>query len=309
MTQISAAQVKELREQTGAGMMDCKSALTEAQGNMEEAVKILRKKGLAAAGKKAGRVTSEGLVQAFIDGNTGMLVEVNCETDFVAQTDDFKGLVAGIAGIIKADNPASVEQILEIKWPGDAEGHTVAQVISGRIAKIGENITLRRFVKYEATSAALSSYIHGAGKIGVLVEIKFDKAEAKGAAESLAKDVAMHIAAAEPRFLHREEVTTKDLDTEKEIAREQALKSGKPEAVVDKIVTGKMEKFYQDTVLLEQIYIRDDKMSVQKVVDARGKEAGAKFEVTRFTRFKLGEGIEKKESDFVAEVMAQAGTK
>ena len=306
MAQIDAAQVKELREKTGAGMMDCKKALTEADGNIEEAIKILRKKGLAAAGKKAGRIASEGIVYASLEGASGILVEVNCETDFVAQTDDFKALVAGIAGIVRASNPADVDALLALPWPGDAEGHTVAQYISVKIAKIGENISVRRFLRYDASSAALSSYVHGNGKIGVIVEVEFDKPEASSSAEVLAKEVAMHVAAAEPRFLHRDEVTTKDLETEKEVARDQAIKSGKPEAVVEKIVTGKMEKYYAESVLLEQAYIRDDKMTVQKHVDQRAKEAGAKFEVTRFTRFKLGEGIEKKSNDFVAEVMAQA---
>ena len=306
MAQIDAAMVKELREKTGAGMMDCKKALTEAEGNIEEAIKILRKKGLAAAGKKAGRIASEGLVYASVAGSTGILVEVNCETDFVAQTDDFKALVAGIAGIVRDAKPADVEALTALPWPGDAEGHNVAQYISSKIAKIGENISIRRFIRFDVEGAALSSYVHGNGKIGVIVEVKCDKAEAKAAAEALAKDVAMHVAAAEPRFLHRDEVTAKDLETEKEVAREQALKSGKPEAVVEKIVAGKMEKYYAEMVLLEQAYIRDDKMTVQKVVDQRAKEAGAKFEVTRFTRFKLGEGIEKKANDFVAEVMAQA---
>jgi elongation factor Ts len=306
MAQIDAAQVKELREKTGAGMMDCKKALTEAEGNVDEAIKILRKKGLAAAGKKAGRIASEGVVYASIEGSTGILVEVNCETDFVAQTDDFRELAAGIAGIVRAENPASVEALAALAWPGDAEGLNVAQYLSSKIAKIGENIAIRRFIRYDAADAVLSSYIHGNGKIGVIVEVKCDKAEAKPAAEGLAKDLAMHVAAAEPRFLHRDEVTATDLDTEKEVARDQAIKSGKPEAVVEKIVAGKMEKYYGDTVLLEQAYIRDDKMTVQKFVDQRAKEAGAKFEVSRFTRYKLGEGIEKKANDFVAEVMAQA---
>jgi len=306
MAQIDAAQVKDLREKTGAGFMDCKAALTEANGNVEEAVKILRKKGLAAAGKKAGRIAAEGIVFASVEGAPGILVEVNCETDFVAQTDDFKTLVAGIAELVRSENPAGVEQLLALKWPADAEGHTVAQYISSKIARIGENISIRRFMRYDASGAALSSYIHGNGKIGVMVEVKMDKADAMAAAETLARDVAMHIAAAEPRFLRRDEVTEKDLETEKEIARDLALKSGKPEAVVEKIITGKMEKYYSETVLLEQAYIRDDKMSVQKLVDQRAKEAGAKFEISRFTRFKLGEGIEKKANDFVAEVMAQA---
>lgn len=307
MADITAAQVKELREKTGAGMMQCKSALVEANGNMEDAVLILRKKGLAAASKKAGRIAAEGVVYAMIDGTTGILTEVNCETDFVAQTDEFKELAAGIAGLIKTENPATVEALVELKWPGDPDGHTVAQYISGKIAKIGENITVRRFVRFDAAdSSGLGAYIHGNGKIGVMVEVGSDKAT--DAAPTLARDIAMHVAAAEPRFLTRDEVTEKDLAAEREVARDQALKSGKPEAVVEKIVTGKMDKFYGETVLLEQPYIRDDKMTIQKVVDQAAKEAAAKFEVKRFVRFKLGEGIEKKENDFVAEVMAQTGS-
>jgi len=307
MADITAAQVKELRDKTGAGMMQCKSALVEANGNIEEAVLILRKKGLAAASKKAGRIAAEGLVHIAIDGNTGIMVEVNCETDFVAQTDEFKELAAGIADLVKNEQPASVEALAELKWPGDPDGHTVAQHISSKIAKIGENITVRRFVRFDAAdSSGLGSYVHGNGKIGVMVEVASDKAVEASA--SLAKDIAMHVAAADPRFLKRDEVTDNVLEAEREVARDQALKSGKPEAVVEKIVSGKMEKFYGETVLLEQAYIRDDKMTVQKVVDQAAKEAGAKFELARFVRFKLGEGIEKKENDFVAEVMAQAGT-
>jgi elongation factor Ts len=307
MADITAAQVKELREKTGAGMMQCKTALVETNGNMEEAILVLRKKGLAAASKKAGRIAAEGLVHASIDGGTGILIEVNCETDFVAQTDDFKELVAGIADLVRVESPVSVDALTELKWPGDPDGHTVAQHISGKIAKIGENITIRRFIRFDAADhAGLGSYIHGNGKIGVMIEVGSDKVHE--AASSLARDIAMHVAAAEPRFLHRDEVTDGVLAAEREVARDQAVKSGKPEAVVEKIVTGKMEKFYGETVLLEQPYIRDDKMTVRKVVDQTAREVGAKFEINRFVRFKLGEGIEKKENDFVAEVMAQTSS-
>jgi elongation factor Ts len=306
MAEITAAQVKELREKTGAGMMQCKSALVEANGNVEDAILILRKKGLAAASKKAGRIAAEGLVHASVEDGAGILIEVNCETDFVGQTDEFRELVAGITSLIRSEKPASVEALNELKWPGDAEGHSVAQHISSKIAKIGENITIRRFARVDAApSSGLGSYIHGNGRIGVMVEIASDKAT--DAAATLARDIAMHIAAADPRFLSRDEVTESVLAAEREVARDQALKSGKPEAVVEKIVTGKMEKFYGETVLGEQPYIRDDKMTVQKVVGEAGKAAGAKFEIRQFVRFKLGEGIEKKENDFVAEVMAQAG--
>lgn len=305
MAEIKAVQVKELRERTGAGMMECKSALTEANGDLDEAVKILRKKGLAAASKKAGRIASEGLVQVRVEGSAGAVVEVNCETDFVAQNRDFQELVDGIAGLVLENHPSSVDEVQAMSWPGHAEGHTVAEVISTRIATIGENIALRRFERYEVDEGGvLGSYVHGNGRIGVLVELNVEGG-APERWEQLAREVAMHIAAAEPRFTRREEVTGEDLEAEREIAREQALKSGKPENVIEKIVSGKMEKFYAGTVLLEQPYIRDDKQSVQQVVSQRAKEANGKAEVIRFTRFKLGEGIEKRKDDFATEVMAQ----
>jgi elongation factor Ts len=303
MAQITAAQVKELREKTGAGMMECKSALTEADGNIEEAVKILRKKGLAAAAKKAGRITSEGVVAATVAGDSAVLVEVNCETDFVAQTDDFKALVDGVSKLILEQNPADVTALLELPWPGDAEAHTVGQVIASRIAKIGENISVRRFTRLDREGeGAFGSYIHANGKIGVVVEVTGSSADGSSA---IAREVAMHVAASEPRFARREEVTEQDLATEREIARDQALKSGKPEAVIDKIVSGKMEKYYAENVLGEQPYIRDDKLTVSEHVSRRGKEIGSSLEVARFVRYKLGEGLEKRSDDFAAEVMAQ----
>ncbi len=302
MAEITAAMVKALRDATGAGMMDAKAALTEAKGNTEEATKILRKKGLAAAGKKAGRVTAEGVVQAYVSGSTGVLVEVNCETDFVGRNDNFRKFADEIAKIIAKSKAASVDQLLAEKWPGSNE--TVQQKVAEQIAAIKENITIRRFAKYEApANAAIGTYIHGGGKIGVMVEVT----GTKGAKlDEVAKDVAMHIAAAEPRFLSRSDVTQKDLDTEKEIAREQAAKSGKPANIVEKMVSGKMEKFYGEVCLLEQPYIRDDKSTVTQYLDKQGKEGGCKYVVTRFSRFKLGEGIEKRNDDFAAEVAAAA---
>lgn len=308
MAEISAAQVKELREKTGAGFGDCKAALGEANGNMDEAVKILRKKGLAAAGKKAGRITSEGVIAAKVAEKVAVLVEVNSETDFVAQNPDFRKFVDDVAAIVASSKAADVEALKSEKWPGDAEGHNVEQVVASKIGSIGENIALRRFVRYEAAAdSVFGSYIHGNGKIGVLVEIKSGKADARAQAEAVAKEIAMHAAAAEPRFLKRDEVTEQDLATEREIAKDQALKSGKPENVVDKIVSGKMEKFYGETVLLEQPYIRDDKMTVSDLLKQRGKDAGTNFEVVRFTRYRLGEGLQKRADDFAAEVAAQAG--
>lgn len=297
MTQITASMVKELRDQTGAGMMDVKSALTEAKGNMEEATKILRKKGLAAASKKAGRVTAEGVVQAYVSGDTGVLVEVNCETDFVGRNETFRTFAADVAKVIASSKANTVEELLNETWPGSNE--TVSQQVAEKIASIKENISIRRFARYHAApNAALGTYIHGGGKIGVLVEVVGDKVGA------VARDIAMHIAAAEPRFLSRKDVTQKDLDTEREIAREQAVKSGKPENIVEKMVTGKMEKFYGEACLLEQPYIRDDKATVTQYLQKQGKEAGCEYVVTRFVRYKLGEGIEKRPDDFAKEVAA-----
>ncbi len=296
---VTPTMIKELREQTGAGFGDVKSALTEANGNMEEATKILRKKGLAAAGKKAGRVTAEGAVVARVDGNIGVLVEVNCETDFVGRNENFQRFASEVAKVVAQSRANTVDELLAENWPGS--GETVAQHVAEQIASIKENISIRRFVRYEApANAVVGTYIHGGGKIGVMVEV-IGGASSEPTAE-VAKDIAMHIAAAEPRFLRREDVTQKDLDTEREIARDAALKSGKPENIVEKMVSGKMEKFYGEACLLEQPYIRDDKSTVSQYLANRGKEAGCQYIVTRFTRYKLGEGIEKRSDDFAAEV-------
>lgn len=303
MTQITAAMVKDLRERTGAGMMDVKNALTEANGDMEEATKVLRKKGLAAAGKKAGRVTAEGAVVAHLDGSTGVLVEVNCETDFVGRNENFQNFAREVAKVIAQSKAESVDELLNDKWPGDAEGLTVGQKVAEAIASIKENITIRRFVRYAApANASINAYIHAGGKIGVMVEVVAEEGNTADKTRELAKDIAMHVAAAEPRFLRREDVTQKDLDTEREIARDQAIKSGKPENIAEKMVAGKMEKFYGEACLLEQPYIRDDKSTVSQYVSQQAKEHGCKYVVTRFTRYKLGEGIEKRGEDFAAEV-------
>jgi len=295
--------VKELREQTGAGMMDVKNALTEAGGNMEEATIILRKKGLAAAGKKAGRVTAEGTVTSFVSENAGVLVEVNCETDFVGRNENFRQFADAVAKVIAGSKANSVEELNNDPWPGDGENQTVGQHVLTMIGAIKENISIRRFVRYEsAANAVLSSYIHAGGKIGVLVELVATSGEKNARMNEIARDVAMHIAAAEPRFIRRDEVTQKDLDTEREIARDAAAKSGKPENIVEKMVTGKMDKFYGEACLLEQPYIRDDKKTVTEYLAASGKESGCAYTVSRFTRYKLGEGIEKKSDDFAAEV-------
>jgi elongation factor Ts len=230
------------------------------------------------------------------------LVEVNCETDFVGRNENFVNFAKEVAKVVAQSKASSVEELSNEPWPGDAEGLTVAQKVSSMIASIKENISIRRFARYEAPkTSAIGTYIHGGGKIGVMVELVAEGGEGSRSSE-VAKDVAMHVAAAEPRFLRREDVTQKDLDTEREIAREQALKSGKPENIVEKMVTGKMEKFYGEACLLEQPYIRDDKATVSQHLAKQAKEHGCQYVVTRFTRYKLGEGIEKRSDDFAAEV-------
>lgn len=300
MAEITATMVKELREETGAGMMDVKKALTEANGDREEARKILRKKGLASASKKAGRVASEGAVAAHTSGNTGVLVEINSETDFVARTEPFRKFVDEIAKVIATSKATTPEELANEQ----TNGETVSQKNQSIIASIGENVTIRRFARFDAQQdGAIASYIHAGGKIGVMVELVAN-AKSDRAAE-VARDVAMHIAAAEPRFLKREEVTQKDLDNEREIARDQAIKSGKPENIVEKMVTGKMDKFYAETCLLEQPYIRNDKQSVGDYLKTSGKDANCAYTVTRFVRYKLGEGVEKPQGpDFATEVMS-----
>jgi elongation factor Ts len=295
---ITPAMIKQLREQTGAGFGDVKAALTEANGDMEEATKILRKKGLAAASKKAGRVTAEGAVVAHVQGDTGVLVEVNCETDFVGRNENFRAFAEEVAKSVAQSSAETVDDFLNENWPGSSE--TVSHHVAEKIAAIKENISVRRFTRYQAPeNAIIGTYIHGGGKIGVMVEVT---GSGNGVTAEIAKDIAMHIAAAEPRFLRREDVTEKDLDTEREIARDAAAKSGKPENIVEKMVSGKMEKFYGEACLLEQPYIRDDKATVTQYLQRRGKESGCEFVVTRFTRYKLGEGIEKRSEDFAAEV-------
>ena len=299
--EITAKMVNDLRQQTGAGMMECKAALKEAGGNAEEAVTILRKKGLAAAAKKAGRAATEGLVSAKVHPAAAVLLEVNCETDFVAKTEDFRTFVEKLSDRIAgheafgdtSDGP--VEAVLALPSPIPL-GNTVAEAVSQLVAKIGENMSVRRFARWTARPGeTFSTYVHGNGRIGVLVGIP--------AAEDLGRDIAMHVAAAEPRFARREDVDPEALNAEREIARAQAAASGKPAAVVEKIAEGKLEKFYQEVVLCEQTYVRDDKQTVGQVLKSRGGEPALGL---RFLRYKLGEGLAKRENDFAAEVAAQS---
>ena len=313
--EITASLVKELREKTGAGMMDCKKALAEVGGDMEAAVEFLRKKGLAASAKKAGRVASEGLVGAYISENAkvGALVEINCETDFVARNPEFIDLVTDLAhqAAEKSDKAEGTGEELMNQPFLTTEGQTVSEVLNQKVAKIGEKIDFRRFARFQAEgNNMVGSYIHLGGKIGVLVELEADKDIAASAeARDLARDVAMQIAASNPTFVRREEVPAEKIDAERRILAEAEDIKSKPEAVRPKIVEGRINKYFEQVCLLEQAYIKDPSLTVSDMLAARGKALDAKVTVVRFTRYVLGEGIEKPQEDFAAEVMAQMGQK
>jgi elongation factor Ts len=304
MAEISAARVKELREKTGAGMMDCKKALTEMEGDLEAAVDWLRKKGLAAAAKKSGRVAAEGLVAVATEGAVGAVVEVNAETDFVARNETFQAFAAECAKLAFG-NDVDVEGLKALPFPGT--DRTVAEQLTHLIATIGENMSLRRVQRLKVDAGLVVSYVHsaiapGLGKIGVLVGVESTGDVAKLA--ELGKQVAMHIAAARPEALDIADVDTSNLEREKAVLSEQARASGKPENIIEKMVEGRIRKYYEEVVLLEQVYVIDQETKVRKVVENAAKDAGAPVKLTGFTRFVLGEGIEKAETDFAAEVAA-----
>ena len=288
---VTASQVKDLREKTGAGMMDCKKVLTETDGDMEKAIELLRERGIAKAAKKSDRIAAEGLVAAYVseDGKVGAVVEVNSETDFVAKNDEFKAFVADVAEQVAKENPANVEELLAEK--SIKEDKTVGEVLTDKIAKIGENMSIRRFARFES-NGLIEKYIHGDGKIGVLVELNGGDAE-------VAKDVCMQIAAAKPEYLNRESVPAERLEKEMEILKAQAMNEGKPEAIAEKIVQGRVGKFYSEICLVEQDFVKNPDMKVSDVLSSKGAEA------VRFARFEKGEGIEKKEENFAEEVMKQ----
>ncbi len=289
---ISAQVVKELRERTGAGMMDCKKALEETNGDLEKAIDLLRERGIAKAAKKAGRIAAEGLTSYAVEGNVAAIVEVNCETDFVAKNPEFQTLVKDIAEHVVKQRPATVEEALAQPFKG--EGDALSQVISEKIATIGENISFRRFsVLEKSDNGAFGAYLHMGGKIGVLVALEGTTDE------SLARDLGMHAAAANPRFANREEVSADEIEREREVLKNQALAEGKPANIVEKMVEGRLSKFFEEYVLVEQPFVKDP----DKKVSALLKEAGATLKA--FVRFQVGEGIEKKQEDFAAEVMAQ----
>ncbi len=290
---ITASLVKELREKTGAGMMDCKKVLTETDGNMEKAIELLRERGIAKAAKKSGRVAAEGLVNAFVsnDNKFGAVVEVNSETDFVAKNDEFKEFVSDIAEQVAKEKPSTVEELLNQKFIKN-EAKTVSEVLTDKIAKIGENISIRRFERFESETNLVEKYIHGEGKIGVLVEIENGNLE-------LAKDVCMQIAAAKPEFINREDVPAERLEKEMEILKVQAMNEGKPEAIAEKIVQGRVGKFYSEICLVDQEFVKNPDMKVKDLL------ASSNAKVINFARFEKGEGIEKKEENFAEEVMKQ----
>lgn len=307
MASIAAAQVKALREKTGAGMMDCKKALGETGGDMERAVDWLRAKGLAAAARKAGRAAAEGLVGAAFDGTSGALVEINSETDFVARNEDFQRFVAAaaeasrtIGGDLEALRTAATDEA-----PGG-----VADGLTALAGRIGENLVLRRSAGLSVESGAVAGYVHnsvrpGLGRIGVLVALR--SAAAPESLAGIGKNLAMHVAAARPLALDRESVDPAALERERDVVETQAKESGRPAAAIDKIIEGRMRKWFQEMVLPEQIFVIDNKSRVREAVEAAAQAAGAPIEVAGFLRFELGEGVEKRQTDFAAEVAAQAG--
>ena len=306
MAEITASLVKDLREKTGAGMMDCKKALTETAGDLEAAVDWLRKKGLAAAAKKAGRVAAEGLVGVAGAGPKGAMVEVNAETDFVARNESFQDFVRKVTDIAVTAG-GDIEKMKAAPFPG---GGTVAEKLTSLVATIGENMTLRRAIGLSVGSGVVATYVHnaaapGLGKIGVLVALESTGPADKVAA--LGKQIAMHIAAANPMSLSVADLDKAAVERERSVLAEQAKASGKPENVIAKMVEGRLRKFYEDVVLLEQVFVVDGETRVSKVLENAAKDVGAPVKVTAFRRYALGEGIERKEADFAAEVAAQLG--
>lgn len=300
---ITADMVKELRERTGAGMMDCKRALSSAEGDMDKAIEILREKGLAAAAKKSGRVAAEGLVETFIseDGSIGALIEVNCETDFVGKNEDFIAFAKNIAKQAAYSKAKDVEELLSEKYIA-GEG-TVRETLTALIAKIGENMNLRRFERFvKEDKGILKEYIHGGGRIGVMVYLS---SENESSLDELAKDIAMQIAAANPLYITKDEVAKDVIDKEREIYKTQAMNEGKPENIAEKMVEGRVQKFYKEVCLIEQLWIRDQDYTIKKLLEEKSKANGAPITVKKFARFEKGEGIEKRNEDFAAEVQAQ----
>lgn len=298
MAAFTAQDVKALREKTGCGMMDCKKALTQADGDMDKAIDFLREQGLAKQAKKASRIAAEGVAYAVTsdDNSVGVVIEVNAETDFVAKNDSFMDFVKACANTVMKENPADVEALLALK--ADGSDQTVAEMLQEKVLTIGENIQIRRFERMEGACVA---YVHAGGKIGVLVNFDTDLA---GKPEFVAygKDVAMQIAALNTPYLKKEEVPAEVIEHEKEVMRQQVINEGKPEAIADKIVMGKINKYYKENCLVDQEFVKDNKLTVAQYTKNTAKELGGSIEIIKFVRFEKGEGIEKRQDDFAAEV-------
>ena len=290
---ITAELVKQLREKTGAGMMDCKKVLTETDGDMEKAAELLRERGIAKAAKKSGRIAAEGLVLAYVseDNKVGAAVEVNSETDFVAKNEEFRTFVQALAKQVALNNPADVDALLNEEYIEEA-GKKVSEVLTDKVAKIGENMNIRRFVRFETTDGLVESYIHGNGKIAVLVNMK-------NADTELAKDICMQVAAARPEFLDEASVPAERLAKEMEILKAQAMNEGKPEAIAEKVVQGRIGKFYSEICLVDQEFVKNPDMKISELLKTKNAE------IVEFARIEKGEGLEKKEENFAEEVMKQ----
>ena len=290
---ITANQVKDLREKTGAGMMDCKKVLTETDGDVEKAIELLRERGLSKAAKKSGRIAAEGLAAAYIsdDKKVGVVIEVNAETDFVAKNEEFKNFVADVAKQVALKNPANVEELLSQESIAEA-GKTVSEVLTSKIATIGENMSIRRFERFETSTGMVEKYIHGDGKIAVLVELE-------NGTEEIAKDVCMQIAAAKPEYLDRDSVPADRVEKEMEILKAQAMNEGKPAEIAEKMVQGRIGKFYSEICLVDQPFVKNPDEKVGKMVESKGAK------ILRFARLEKGEGLEKREENFAEEVAKQ----
>ena len=302
---ITAGMVKELREMTGAGMMDCKKALTETNGDMDAAIEFLRKNGQAKAEKKAGRIAAEGIVKTVVrDDKVAAIVEVNSETDFVAKNDEFQGFVEAVVNQVADNNPADMDAFMAEAWAADAS-KTVKDALVEKIAVIGENLNIRRFERVDAENGCVVSYIHGGGRIGVLVVADTDVVNDE--IKTCLKNVAMQVAAMSPKYVSRDEVSQEYMDHEKEILLAQAKKENpeKPDNIIEKMIIGRLNKEMKEICLLDQVYVQDSDLTVAKYVDKVAKENNAKVTVTKFIRFETGEGIEKKEENFAEEVAKQ----
>lgn len=298
---VDASTVKELRERTGAGMMDCKKALVETNGDIEKAIEFLREKGLAAAAKKAGRIAAEGLIGTYVseDRKMGAIVEVNCETDFVAKNQEFIDFVNSMAKVVVENKLDSVEQLLET----DYNGMKVKEALSTLIAKIGENMAIRRFERFAEENGAIVSYIHGGGRIGTLVQLESSKVN--DVLVELGKDIAMQIAAMNPLYVKESDVPNDYIEKEREILKVQAINEGKKPEVVEKMIEGRLKKQLKEICLLDQLFVKDGERTVAKLLSDKSKEIGTEISVKRFVRFEKGEGIQKREDNFVEEVMNQ----